>query len=137
MRNYPANPMRSLLNVSVVCLGLLLTVVGASAVDAVKPAATPAVRSGKYFVQVYFEENFKGKSVRLEVPCEVPNGELLKQRGIPNDSIMSMKIPDGIVVTLFAASGFNGASQSFTGKAATLGELKGTASSIRAEFKAP
>jgi hypothetical protein len=129
--------MRSLLNVSFVCLGLLLTAVGATAADAVKPAATPAARSGKYFVQVYFEENFKGKSVRLEVPCEIPNGELLNKRGIPNDSIMSMKIPDGIVVTLYAASGFGGASQSFTGKAATLGELKGNASSIKAEVKAP
>jgi hypothetical protein len=129
--------MSSLLKAAVVCLGLFLTAVGASAADAVKPAATPAARSGKYFVQVYFEENFKGKSVRLEVPCEIPNGELLNKRGIPNDSIMSMKIPDGIVVTLYAASGFGGASQSFTGKVPTLGELKGQTSSIKAELKAP
>jgi len=48
-----------------------------------------------------------------------------------------MKIPDGIVVTLYAAAGFGGASKSFTGKAVTLDELKGQASSLKAELKKP
>ena len=109
---------------------LLVLTIAATAEEAAK-------RSGKYFVLVYFEENFKGKSVRLEVPCELNNGARLKEKGIPNDSIQSMKIPDGIVVTLFEAAGFAGKSQSFTGKAATLGELKGQASSIKAELKNP
>jgi hypothetical protein len=75
--------------------------------------------------------------VHLEVPCELNGSARLKEKGIKNDSIMSMKIPDGVVVTLYAADGFSGASKEFTGKAAELGELKGQASSLKAEFKKP
>lgn len=48
---------------------------------------------------------------------------------------MSMKIPDGVTVTLFAAAGFGDQGETFTGKAATLGALKGQASSLKAEIK--
>jgi hypothetical protein len=92
-------------------------------------------RSGKTYVQVFFEENCKGRAVRLEVPCELENDARLREVGIKNDSIMSMKIPDGVTVTLYAAAGFGGASKSFTGRADTLGELKGQASSIKAVVK--
>lgn len=100
-----------------------------------KLGETQVKRSGKTFVQVYFEENFKGKSAKVEVPCELNNDARLREAGIANDSIQSMKIPDGVTVTLYMAAGFQGKSQSFTGKAATLGELKGQASSLKAEMK--
>jgi hypothetical protein len=100
-----------------------------------KLGETQVKRSGKTFIQVYFDENFKGKSVRVEVPCELNNDARLKEMGIPNDSIQSIKIPDGVTVTLYMAAGLGGKSQSFTGKAATLGELKGQASSLKAELK--
>jgi hypothetical protein len=100
-----------------------------------KLGETQVKRSGKTYVQVFFEENFKGKVVRLEVPCELENDARLKEKGIANDSIESMKIPDGVTVTLFANGGFGGDSQAFTGKAATLGKLKGQASSLKAEMK--
>jgi hypothetical protein len=97
--------------------------------------ATPAVkRTGKTFVQIYLQEDFKGHAIRVEVPCELNNDARLKELGIPNDSIMSMKIPDGVSVTLYAAAGFGGASQTYNGKVATLGDLKGQASSLKAEF---
>ena len=109
--------------------------------NATPPRGTPApstpvvVRSGKMYMQVYLEENFKGRAIRVEVPCELANDARLKEFGIPNDSIMSMKIPDGVTVTLFAAAGFSGPSETFTGKVATLGALKGQASSLKAEIK--
>jgi hypothetical protein len=120
---------------------LFVLALGFSAVAQDVPKAplgeTHVTRSGKMYVQVYFEENFKGKSVRLEVPCELANDARLKEKGIPNDSIQSMKIPDGVVVTLFDNAGFGGKSKSFTGKAATLDEMKGLASSLKAEIKKP
>jgi len=100
-----------------------------------KLGETQVKRSGKLIVQVYFEENFKGKSARFEAPCELNNDARLREVGIPNDSIQSMKIPEGVTVTLFAAAGFGGESESFTGKVATLGKLKGQASSLKAEVK--
>ena len=124
----------------VVCFGSMLTFAGGTfADDAVKPklGETQVTRTGKRFVDIYFAENFKGKSVRLEVPCELNNDARLKEKGIPNDSIQSMKVPDGVVVTLYANAGFAGQSKNFTGKAATLGELKGQASSLKAEIKEP
>jgi hypothetical protein len=102
-----------------------------------KAAESQVSKSGKTIILVYFEENFKGRPARLEVPCELNNAARLKEHGIKNDSIMSMNIPDGVVVTLYNADGFAGASKEFTGKAATLGELKGQASSIKAEFRKP
>jgi hypothetical protein len=107
------------------------------------PGATPlpplgsggATRSGKTIVLVYFEENFKGKVVRLEVPAELANDAQLKKVGIPNDSIQSMKIPDGVTVTLWDNANYSGKTASFTGKAGSLGELKQAASSLKAEFK--
>ncbi len=89
----------------------------------------------KTFVQVYVEENFKGRAVRLEVPCALENDARLREVGIQNDSIQSLKIPDGVTITLYAAAGFGGESASFTGKAATLGKLKGQTSSLKAEVK--
>src|SRR5882757_6722776 len=100
-------------------LHFLLAVVLSTVVFAEDPKpklGEPQVkRTGKTFVQVYFEENCKGRAVRLEVPCELNNDARLKEVGIKNDSIMSMKIPEGVTVTLFAAAGFGGESASFTG----------------------
>jgi hypothetical protein len=98
-------------------------------------SASQVKRSGKTFFEVYLQENFKGRAIRVEVPCELINDAQLKTVGIPNDSIMSLKIPDGVSVTLFAAAGYAGASQTFTGKAATLGDLKSQTSSLKAEMK--
>ncbi len=120
------------------CIGLILSAARVAwAEDAPKPklGETTVTRTGKHFVDVYFAENFKGKSVRLEVPCELNSDARMKEKGILNDSIQSLKIPDGIVVTLYANAGFSGPSMTFHGKAATLGELKGQASSLKAEAK--
>ena len=71
----------------------------------------------------------------MEVPCELENDVRLREIGIQNDSIQSMKIPDGVTVTLYVSAGYAGESATFTGKAATLGKLKGQASSLKAEVK--
>jgi hypothetical protein len=116
------------------CLRFLLLLTAIISVSALGQEA-PVKRSGKFYMQVYFQENFKGKAVRVEVPCELNNDARLKEVGIANDSIQSMKIPDGFTVTLYANAGFGGESAAFTGKAATLGNLKGQASSLKAEQK--
>lgn len=100
-----------------------------------KLGETQVKRSGKVIVQVYLEENFKGKSYRIEVPAELPSSAKLKELGIPNDSIASMKIPDGVVVSLYDADAFKGTSQIFTGKVPSVGEMKGLTSSLKAELK--
>ncbi len=127
-----------LMNIKALLALLVFTSIAFAQTPPPKPplgSAPGAKRSGKTFVEVYLQENFKGRAIRLEVPCELNNDVRLKEVGIPNDAIMSMKIPDGVTVTLYAASGYAGASQTFTGKAATLGDLKGQASSLKAEVK--
>lgn len=98
-------------------------------------SAQEGARSGKTFFQVYTEPNCKGHSVRVEAPCELSNGAKLKDLGIKKDTIMSMKIPEGVVVTLFSGPGFTGPRAEFTGKAADLGDLAGRATSLKAELK--
>jgi hypothetical protein len=101
-----------------------------------KVGDTEVTRSGKTYFWVYLQENFKGKGIRVEVPIELANDARLKEHGIPNDSIMSMKVPDGVVVTLYDNAAYGGTNQAFTGKCPTLGAMKGLASSLKAEFKA-
>jgi hypothetical protein len=136
--------MFSLRNISLGAV-ILLSLVTASIAQAPAPppGATPlpplgastVQRTGKTTVLVYLEENFKGRAVHLEVPCEFANDAQLRKVGIPNDSIQSMKIPDGVTVTLWDGANYLGRSASFTGKVATVGDLKRAASSLKAEFK--
>lgn len=106
--------------------------------DPAKPklGETQVQRSGKTYVQVYLEENFKGRAYRVEVPVELSNDARLKELGIPNDKIMSMKIPDGVTVTLYDGADFGNPSQAFTGKVPSLGAMKGVTSSLKTEFTA-
>ena len=90
--------------------------------------ASGVKRSGKTFVQVFSEENFKGKSFRLEAPGEYPE---LTAAGVPNDSIRSMRIPAGFTVTVFDSNLLKGSGQTFTTDAPTLGEMNSMASSLR------
>src|SRR4051812_12250179 len=123
------SPVSGLLCAFLLMLSLLAAVAWSQ--DASKPNA----RTGKRYFQVYFEENFKGRAVRVEAPCELANSGMLKKAGIANDSIMSMKIPEGVTVTVYDADGFSGPSKSFTGHVPTLGDLKARTSSLKAEVK--
>jgi hypothetical protein len=90
--------------------------------------ASGAKRGPKGYVQFFTEQNFKGKSLRLEAPGEYPE---LMNVGIPNDSIRSMKIPPGFTVTVFDSNLMKGTGQPFTGDVGTLGDLNSMASSLR------
>jgi hypothetical protein len=111
---------------------------------AVGQSATPATpiaplggetgvkRSGQFYVQVYLQENFKGPVHRVPVPSELINENEHKKFGIPNDSIQSMKIPEGVVVTLYDGAGYGGKNQTYTGNVPTLGEMRSITSSLKA-----
>lgn len=107
---------------------ILLFVLG---IALLTPAPAQVKRSGKTFMTVYFEEEFKGKSVRIEIPCELANAADLKAIGVPNDSIQSLKIPDGYTVTLWDAANYGGATETVTGKVPKLGITRRSASSLK------
>lgn len=94
----------------------------------------PPKRTGKTYVQVFQKENFKGPVARVPVPLEIPGSAKLKEHYIANDSIMSLKIPEGVVVTLYDGDGFGGQSESFTGNVPTVGKMKGMTSSMKTAF---
>jgi hypothetical protein len=101
-----------------------------------KPLGEPEVkRSGKFYVQVYLQENFKGPVYRVPVPSELINDKELKKFGIPNDSIQSMKIPEGVVVTLYDGAGYGGKNQTYTGNVPTLGDMRSITSSLKAALQ--
>jgi hypothetical protein len=120
-------------------LALVLFTIAAAALIAAPPAGSDAKeapkRTGKVYVQVYQKENFKGPVARVPVPAEVAGSAQLKAFYIANDGIMSLKIPEGVVVTLYDADGFQGASESFTGNVATVGRMKGQTSSMKTAFQ--
>ena len=105
------------------------------------PPATPkpfgeteVKRSGKFYVQVYLEENFKGRVFRVPVPSELINDTELKKLGIPNDSIQSMKIPEGVTVTLYDGAGFGGKNHTYTGNVPKLDDMRSITSSLKAQL---
>ncbi|HSI15358.1 MAG TPA: hypothetical protein VK961_25145 [Chthoniobacter sp.] len=107
------------------------------------PPATPkplgeteVKRSGKYYVQFFLEENFKGRAYRVPVPAELINDAELKKLGIPNDSIQSMKIPEGVTVTLYDAAGYGGKNKTYTGNVPKLDEMRSMTSSLKAQLPA-
>ncbi len=88
-------------------------------------------RSGPYYVQVYLQENYKGKMVRVPVPVELINDNELKKLGIPNDSIQSLKVPAGVSITLYDGAGFGGKNQTYTENTPTLGDMRSITSSLK------
>lgn len=105
------------------------------------PPATPKLlgeaevkRSGKFYVQVYLEENFKGRVFRVPVPSELINDTELKKLGIRNDSIQSMKIPEGVTVTLYDGAGFGGKNHTYTGNVPKLDDMRSITSSLKAQL---
>jgi len=93
-------------------------------------------RSGKFYVQVYLEENFKGRVFRVPVPSELINDTELKKLGIPNDSIQSMKIPEGVTVTLYDGAGFGGKNHTYTGNVPKLDDMRSITSSLKTQLPA-
>lgn len=84
-------------------------------------------RSKRVVVKCYIEENFKGREYRIEGPAEYRTAAAA---GIPNDKLASMKIPDGIKVTLFGNDSFTGNSESYTGEVPNVGRMMGKTTSL-------
>lgn len=78
-------------------------------------------------ITIYQDKNFQGASQQLGIgSCDVNN---LK---IGNDQLSSLKIPAGMIVTLYADSGFSGASKTFTADTPYVGDdFNDQTSSIR------
>ncbi len=107
---------------------------GHSAPPAVSEKKEPPKRTGKVYIQVFQKEDFKGSMARVPVPSEIVGSAKLREFYIANDSIMSLKIPEGVVVTLYDADNFGGQSESFAGNVATVGKMKGMTSSLKTAF---
>lgn len=85
-------------------------------------------------ISLYMEANFKGRLTRIKAPAEFPGSAALKEIGIKNDSLQSLKVPAGVKVMVFDADNYSGDSATFgEGEHASLGKLSGRVSSMKAE----
>ena len=96
---------------------------------------TPS-RTGTFSVIVYAEENFKGKSVRLRVPFEISGPQDREKNDIVNDSISSIKVPEGVEVILYDGE-LVGRSVRATEDMASLGAMRGSVTSLAARMVEP
>lgn len=88
-------------------------------------------------ISLYVEANFKGRLTRIKAPAEFPGSAALKEIGIKNDSLQSLKVPAGVKVIVFDADNYSGDSATFgEGEHASLGKLAGRVSSMKAETTA-
>lgn len=110
---------------------LLIVTSVAGFVMSVRAQVPDVKRSGQYYVQVYLQESYKGKMVRVPVPAELINDNELKKLGIPNDSIQSLKVPAGVSITLYDGAGFGGKNQTYTENAPVLGDMRSITSSLK------
>ncbi len=86
-------------------------------------------------VSLYMEANFKGRLTRIKAPADFPGSALLKKEGINNDSLLSLKVPAGVKVSVFDADGYGGENMTFTeGEHATIGKMAGRVSSMKIEL---
>jgi hypothetical protein len=89
-------------------------------------------------VSFYLEENFKGRLNRIKSPANFTGSAELKKVGIPNDSLLSMKVPAGVKVSVFDADRYGGDSMTFAeGEHATLGKMAHRISSMKVELINP
>lgn len=90
---------------------------------------------GRPTVVLYVEANFKGRATRVKAPEDFPGSAALKEIGIKNDSLLSMKVPAGVRVSVYDADNYGGDSLSFTeGEHASLGNLANRISSMKIEM---
>lgn len=89
--------------------------------------------SGIFFT-VYLREDLVGPRFKVEVPAGLVDDAALRKLGIPNDSIGSLDIPAGVRVTLYDHKGYGGEHRTFEGKVPSLGIMKDTTSSLKAEL---
>ena len=97
--------------------------------------ALQAKKVSRPSIALYIEADFKGRITRIKAPCEFANEIVMKSElGISNDTILSMKVPAGVRVTVFDGPNFNGDSATFTeGEHGNLGKLSHRVTSLKAE----
>lgn len=108
----------------------------AEAKAAAEKETVTAPRTGTFTVIVYAEENFKGDSVRLRVPFEISGPQDREKYDIVNDSVSSIKVPEGVEVTLYDGE-LAGRSMKVTEDMASLGSLRGSVTSLAARSVDP
>lgn len=108
----------------------------AEAKAAAEKETVTAPRTGTFTVIVYTEENFKGDSVRLRVPFEISGPQDREKYDIVNDSVSSIKVPEGVEVTLYDGE-LAGRSMKVTEDMASLGSLRGSVTSLAARSVDP
>lgn len=108
----------------------------AEAKAAAEEEADTAPRTGSFSVIVYTEENFKGDSIRLRVPFEISGPQDREEHDIVNDSISSIKVPEGVEVILYDGE-LAGRSVRATEDMASLGAMRGSVTSLAARIVEP
>lgn len=89
-------------------------------------------------VSFYQEASFKGRLTRLKAPAEYPTSKSLKEEGIGNDALLSMKVPEGVQVSVYDGDNFLGDSLTLgAGDHAELGRLAHRVSSMKIELVRP
>lgn len=89
-------------------------------------------------VSFYQEASFKGRLTRLKAPAEYPTSKALKEEGIGNDALLSVKVPEGVRVSVYDGDNFLGDSLVLdAGEHATLGRLAHRVSSMKIELIRP
>lgn len=120
----------------------LLTSAAHSAAHTRLPDAEPTTFQSKSVsrpsVSFYQEASFKGRLTRLKAPAEYPTSKALKEEGIGNDALLSMKVPEGVRVSVYDGDNFLGDSLVLdAGEHATLGRLAHRVSSMKIELIRP
>lgn len=82
---------------------------------------------------IYEHGNFQGRSQEL-----IPGSYNMASLGIPNDTLSSLKVENGLKVTLYEHDGFGGRSKTFTADAAWVGDdFNDITSAIKVEELVP
>lgn len=85
---------------------------------------------GRPEIVLYWESNFRGSSTTLKVPCEVFT--FYGNPNFKNDSLKSIRVPEGVKVTVGKARGLTGGTTTFTGDVRDI--QFGGISSLKAEL---
>lgn len=93
------------------------------------------LKRGDVYVLAYLEEDFQGKEYKIPVPVEIPSSaNLMRILNMPTDRIASLKVPEGVLITLYDHSAYGGVNDNFTGEVPKLGMMKSRASALKTEF---
>lgn len=88
-----------------------------------------SVQTGPVKIELFWERNYRGVSVLLEVPCQIDR--FAQKPELKNDRLKSIRIPEGVKVTVATGAALEGKQETLTGDENNI-ELGGI-SSLKAE----